>query len=102
MKNPAFAGLLVCLLALDDAGFLEGLERPVLLDVAEAVYRDVDENRLIELRDENPALLEVCLTADLPRRVELGSTGTVGVPSAYLRAFSSDFTASSHSPRMLA
>lgn len=102
MKNPAFAGLFICLLTLDDAGFLEGLERSVLLDVAEAVYRDVDENGLIELRDENPALLEVCLAAYLSGWVELGSTGTVGVPSAYLRAFSSDFTASSHSPRMLA
>lgn len=44
MKNPAFAGLFICLLALDDAGLLEGLERSVLLDVAEAAYGDVDEN----------------------------------------------------------
>ncbi len=86
----------------DDSGFLESLESPVLLDVAEAVYRDVDEDGLIKLGDEDTALLEVCLAADLAGWVELGSTGTVRVPSAYLRAFSSDFTASSHSRGMLA
>ncbi len=49
----------------------------VLLNVAHAVYGDVDEDRLTELGYEDAALLEVCLTAHLSRGVELRSTRPV-------------------------
>ena len=51
--------------------------RAVLLNVAHALSRDVDEDCLAELRNEDAALLEVCLAADLAGWVELGSTRPV-------------------------
>lgn len=62
---------------LDDSRFLQCRVRAVLLDVAETFRRDVDQDCLVEFRDENAALLKVRLAADLSGRVELGSTGTV-------------------------
>lgn len=93
-EKPPFRAVSVFL---DEAGFLESFERAVLLYVAEAVDGDVYQNRLIEFRDENAALLEVCLAADLPSRVELGSAGTVRVAPTNLGALSGDFTGSCHS-----
>lgn len=74
----------------------------VLLDVAHAVSRNVDKNGLAELRDVDTTLLKVRLTTDLSGWVELGSTRTVRVPSAYLGAFPGYFAASCHSQAMLA
>ncbi len=51
--------------------------RAVLLDVAETVRRNVDQEGLAEFSHENTSFLEVRLAADLARRVELSSTGTV-------------------------
>lgn len=56
----------------------------VLLDVTHALGGDGNKHSLSELRNENAALVEVCLTANLSRWVELSSTRTVRVPSAYL------------------
>ena len=70
--------------------------------MAHAVDADVHKDRRIELRYENTALLKVRLAAHLPGRVELSSTRTVAIPSAYLSALSRYFAASCHSPRMLA
>lgn len=70
--------------------------------MAKALRGDVDEDGLPELCDVDTTLLEVCLTAHLSGWVELGSTGTVRVPSAYLRALACDFTFACHSRRMLA
>ena len=86
---------------LDDPYFLEGSESTVLLDGAEALSRDVHEEGLAELRDEDVALLEVSLAAYLSGRVELSSTRPVRVPSAYLGCLSCYCAASCHSPRML-
>jgi hypothetical protein len=56
----------------------------VLLDVAHSLGRDGHEDGLAELRYENAALVEVCLTTNLSGWVELSSTRTVRIPSAYL------------------
>ena len=61
----------------DYSGFFEGLKRSVFLDVAETLYRYVYQNRLASFRNENTALLEVCLSADLSGWVELRSTRPV-------------------------
>lgn len=55
----------------------------VLLDVAHALGGDGHEYGLAELRYENATLVEVCLTANLSRWIELSSTRAVRVPSAY-------------------
>ena len=67
----------ICLLNLNNPGFLQGSVRAVLLDVAHTLSRNGDKNGLAKLRYENAALLEVCLAANLARRVELRSTRTV-------------------------
>ena len=69
---------------LNNSGFLQGCVCTVLLDVAHTLSGDGHEDGLTELRYENAALLEVSLTANLAGRVELRSTRTVRVPSAYL------------------
>ncbi len=69
---------------LNNSCFLECGVCAVLLDVAQTLSGDGHEYCLAELRYENAALLEVSLTANLTGRVELSSTRTVRVPSAYL------------------
>ena len=49
----------------------------VLLDVAHTLGRDGHEYGLAELRYKNTALVQVCLTTNLPGWVELSSTRTV-------------------------
>lgn len=49
----------------------------VLLDVAHALGADVDEDHFAEFRNEDAALLKVCLATYLAGWVELGSAGTV-------------------------
>lgn len=56
---------------LDCPGFLESCVGTVLLDRLEALHRDIDEDGLIELGDENPALLDIRLAAHLAGRVKL-------------------------------
>lgn len=87
---------------LDNSCFLECGVRAVLLYVAHTLGRDVDEDCLAEFRNEDAALLEVRLAAHLSGWVELGSTRTVGVPSANLRALSCYCAFACHSSRMLA
>ncbi len=74
----------------------------VLLDVAKTLGGDVDEDGGTELGDEDAALLEVCLAAHLAGRVELRSTRTVRVPSAYLSCLSGDCAFACHSSGMVA
>ncbi len=69
---------------LDNSCFCKGSVCTVLLDVAHSLGRDGHKDGLAELRYENAALLEVCLATYLARWVELRSTRTVRVPSAYL------------------
>ena len=90
------------LLDLDDTCLLQGGKSTVLLDVAHALGADVDEEHFAELRHEDAALLEVCLTAYLSGWVELGCTGTVRVPPANLGRLSGYCAFACHSPRMLA
>lgn len=75
---------LLCVVRLNNSSFLQCRVRPVLLDVAHTLGGDGHEHGLAELRHENTALVEVCLTAYLAGRVELSSTRTVRVPSTYL------------------
>jgi len=93
-----------CLLVkerLDNSSLFKGRVGAVLLDVAEASGRDIDEYGLAKLRNENVSLLKVCLAADLADRIKLGSTSTVGVASSNLRRLSRDCAFASHSFRMV-
>lgn len=55
-----------------------------LLDSLESASGYFDRDGLLELRYINALLLEVWVFARLARRVELGSTGPVGVAAANL------------------
>lgn len=87
---------------LDDLRFFEGGVGAVFLDRFQSLYGHVNDDGLTDLRNEDAAALEIGLAAHLARRIELGSTGTVRVPPADLRALSSDFADTCHSRRMLA
>ncbi len=67
---------------LDKASFLESLVSAVLLDGAEATCRDVDDYGFLEFRNINALFLEIWIATNSWRRVELGSTSTVGVSSS--------------------
>ncbi len=93
--------MLYCVAVLNNACFRESGECAVLLDVLEALGGDVDKDGRAEFCDEDATLLEVCLTANLASRVELGSTRAVRVTTADLRCFSGYCAASCHSSRMV-
>lgn len=81
-KCPGFPGHFVFLLY--EPCLFEGDEGSSLLHRLEALCRDANGDLFVELRDEEGLGLEVYLAASLARRVELGSTNTVGVFSYYL------------------
>lgn len=87
---------------LDNLCLLEGRKGAILLNSLQTLHRDVDDDGLAELRDVDTTLLEIGLSADLARRVELRRTDAIRVPPADLRAFTSDFTSSCHSQSMVA
>ncbi len=70
--------------------------------MAESFYGYVHNHGLLEFRDVEAAALEVGLTTYLTGRVELRCAGTVGIPSADLRALAGDVAYASHSRRMVA
>lgn len=86
---------------LNDARFLQSLLSTVLLDVAKAFSRYNDLNRLSGFRNEDAALLQICLAAYFAGWVELRSAGTVRVPAAYLRGFSCNCAFACHSRCMV-
>jgi len=69
-------------IVLDDARFLESPEGTVLLDRPQSFGRNVDDDRLFELRNINALPLDVRITADLASRIELGRTGAVRIAPA--------------------
>jgi len=85
----------------DKLCLLEGSESAVLLNGLEALHRDIHNDGLIELGYVNTPFLEVCLSADLAGRVELGRTDAVRVPPANLRALTGDFAGACHSQSMV-
>lgn len=87
---------------LDYASLGERSVCAVLLNVAHALCRDGHKDSLSELCYENTALVEVCLAAHLAGWVELRSTRTVRVPSAYLSCLSCYCAFACHSSCMLA
>lgn len=56
---------------LHDSSLLQGLVGAVLFHVAKTRDGDINQDGLAELGDEDAALLEVCLAADLAGRIEL-------------------------------
>jgi hypothetical protein len=64
--------------------------------VAESLRGDIDQDGFAEFGDIDAALLEIGATAHLTDRVVLRCAGTVGVPPANLRAFSSDVAFACH------
>lgn len=77
-------------LVLNSARLLKGCKCTVLLDVTETLYGYVYGHYLPNFWYENATALDIGLTAHLSYRVELGSTRTVRVPSAYLCALACD------------
>lgn len=68
---------------LDEVSFFEGLEGAVSAECLDALGREDDRDRFLQLRYINAVLLEVRGTANLARGVELSSTRTVAVTAAH-------------------
>ncbi len=72
------------LILLNETSGLQGLVGAALFHGLETLGRDSDGDLLVELGDENGLGLEIYLAAANARRVEFGSAGAVGIPTADL------------------
>ena len=70
--------------SLDKTGFSERLISPFLLNRLEPAGRDAKHDSFIELRNVNSFLVQVKLSPDDARRVELRGASAVGIPSGAL------------------
>ena len=67
---------------LNNAGSLQSLIRATLVHSFEALGGDDEGDALADLGDEDGALLEIGLAADLAARVVLRRAGAVAIPSS--------------------
>ncbi len=68
---------------LNKAGFLESLVSSALVDSLDSFCRKSESDGFLELRNVDALFLEVWVLALCTSRVELGSTGPVGVASCH-------------------